>query len=177
VLLLTLIQSLVASPNLYIICITISTSVFTGLTKTAVSSAYRDSRSRAIQSLSGESKPSSVAFCKTCCKVSIVSMNRYGNSGSPCFRPHLCLIHRPQTPLSLTEEEEEDSSRQSQLRHLAGNPRCCNSSIRYSHETELKAFNMSSFINNAGVFFLWYALARFLTYRKFSWMHRRRSLP
>jgi hypothetical protein len=150
-----------------------STSAFTELTKTATST-YIDSLSRAIRSLSSESKPSSITLCKTCCKVSITRMDKYGDSGLPCRRPRLCLIHGPRAPFRRTAEDDEDSSRHSQLRHLAGNPRCYNSSNKHSHETESNAFEMSSFINNAGVFFLLYALARFQTYKKLSCMHQHR---
>jgi hypothetical protein len=56
--------------------------------------------------------------------------------------------------------------------HLTGNPLCSSISTRYSHDTESNVFIMSSFRSKAGSFSRWYALARFHTNRKFSWMHR-----
>lgn len=76
-------------------------------------------------------------------------------------------------PLSNTDEEDEDRIREIQLRHLGLKPLCCSIFSKYSQETVSKVFVMSSLNNNAGVFVLWYALARFLTYKKLSLMHRR----
>jgi hypothetical protein len=92
-------------------------------------------------------------------------MNKYGDNRSPCQRPRLCLIHGPRMPLSLTEDDDEDNSKHSQSCHLARNPLCCSRSSRYCQETELNAFEISCFISKADVFFLWQALARFLTHR------------
>ena len=57
--------------------------------------------------------------------------------------------------------------------HLTLKPR---HSKKFQHvlpRNRIKGFEMSNLNNSAGVFFRWYALARFLTYMKLSCMHRR----
>lgn len=60
----------------------------------------------------------------------------------------------------------------SQSRHLGANPLFSSSSNKYSHDTESKAFDMSSLNISADFFVRWQALAKFLTYRKLSCMQR-----
>lgn len=74
-------------------------------------------------------------------------------------------------PFNKIDECEVLKSTDSQSRHLGLKPLCSRSSNMYSHEIVSKAFEISSLKRRAGVFFRWYALARFLTNRKLSWMH------
>jgi hypothetical protein len=102
---------------------------------------------------------------------SIAKMKRYGVSGSPCRSPRWCLILGPGHPLRRTEEEEVLSNTASQSIHLVGKPRCCSSPSRYTQETISKPFEVSSLIMHEGVLVLWKYLAKFLTYKKLSWIH------
>lgn len=149
-----LILSPVAKPNWCIICMVMSTSALVGLMNRATSSAQSESHNLAVLSQSGGSSPSSVAFQKMNCSVSISIMKSSGERGSPCIRPLLCLIHGPHTPLSLTLEEDEARSKLSQLCHLTENPLCCSKSSKYSHDTESNTLVISIFISRAVVFFL-----------------------
>jgi hypothetical protein len=147
-----LILSHVASPNFCIMVMSVSTYSLIGLRNTTTSSTYKDRRSLAVWSLSGVRSPSCVAFCKTCCKVSIVSMNRYNDNVSPCLSPRLCLIHWPGVPFSLTAEEEVVSSRDSQFRRRLGKPLSSRSSSRYFHYMESNALDISNLNSSIGVF-------------------------
>jgi hypothetical protein len=53
-----------------------------------------------------------------------------------------------------------------------GKPLLCISSKMYSHLTESKSFRMSSLKSSTGIFSLLNLVARFLTYKKLSWMLR-----
>jgi hypothetical protein len=143
----------VASPNHSIIVMKVPTSSLIGLRKTTASSSYRDKRNCAVRSLRGDISPSYVSVCKTCCRVSIARMKRYGESGPPCLSPRQCSINLPGMPFSLTAEDEEVNNNDSQLHQWLGNPQCSRSSRRYSHETESKALEISSLNSSAGVFF------------------------
>jgi hypothetical protein len=125
------------------ICMTISTTAFVGLTNTAASLAYSDRRRRAaVRSRRGDSKPSSVTLFRTYCSELIAMMKRYGDSGSPYRRPRRCLIQGPLTPFNRTEEDVVEKSRSSQLHHFGEKPLCCSRSIKYSQDSESKAFDM-----------------------------------
>jgi hypothetical protein len=56
-------------------------------------------------------------------------------------------------------EDEDDKAKLIQSLHLTPKPGYSKTSSRYAHETESKAFAMSSLINNTGVFFQCMSLA------------------
>jgi hypothetical protein len=93
-------------------------SSLVGLIKSAALLAYKDKQTRGTRL----NIPSYVAHFRIHCKVSIASMNMYGDRGSPCFSPRLSLIQGPCTPFIRTKEEEDDSRSTSQFLHLTGKP-------------------------------------------------------
>ena len=145
----------VTFPNFSKMSINFCTSSRLGCRKIAASSAYKDSLRRDCLPLSGDNCPSSVAKSRIRCKVSMAKMKSYGERGSPCRKPRLCLIEGPEIPLRSTVDDEEVSINASQLRQCGLKLRCCSSSKRYSHETVSKALVISSLKRSAGVRVRW----------------------
>jgi hypothetical protein len=154
-LLLMLILSLVASPKCLIISISVSATSFTGLMKTATSSAYRDSHSRVVPSWRGDMSPSFVALWRIYHNESMARIRRKGDRGPPCLRPLLCLNQSPLLPFCPTADGDDASIRLIQFLHFGGKPLLCNSSSRYSQEMVSNAFVISSLNNRAGTFLRW----------------------
>jgi hypothetical protein len=125
-----------------------------GAHKKAVSSAYKDVL---ISFDLGEiwcKTLFSITKCRILWRGSIARMKSMGEMGSPCLRPLSCLIGRPEIPFKRILEEEEVKTRLIQSLNLAPKANLSNTSSKYAHETESKAFAMSSLRKRAGIFYL-----------------------
>src|SRR4051812_43370657 len=101
---------------------TILISSCEGFTKSAKSSAYKETLIVAARPLNFESTPCSVARSKILCSGSMAMMNRKGDSGSPCLNPCLCQICTDWTPFTMTIDEEDERINAIHSHHLVPNP-------------------------------------------------------
>jgi hypothetical protein len=81
-------------------------------------------------------------------------MKSMGRWGSRCLRPLSCLIGRLEVPFKRILEEEEVKTRLIQSLHLVPKPNLFSTFSKYAHDTESKAFAISSLRKRVGIFFL-----------------------
>lgn len=113
-------------------------------------------------------RPCYVALWRMVYNGSITRMNNIGDIGLSWRSPRPCLIGCPVSPFNRIQEVVVFQSRDMMSLHHWLNPIFSIISCKYSHRTELKAFAMSSLMNNMGVLARWKCLMAPCTYWKLS---------
>jgi len=96
--------------------------------------------------------------------------NSRGERGSLWHNPWPCLIGVVGTPLSRTQEDDDDRRAATQSLHFAGKLSLLIKVSRYSHKTESNALVMSSLKNWVVVLDLWNQRTTHRTDMKLSWL-------
>jgi hypothetical protein len=97
-------------------------SCFLGLTKIAVSSAYKEAFIPLDLGEIGCNTPLSAASWRILWSGSIANMKSMGDIGSPCRSPCSCLIGQPRPPFRRILDEEVAKDMEIHSHHLHPNP-------------------------------------------------------